>query len=281
MSLCFPISKKTAEPEPFGTLLAIRHESSGGSSMQRSEFSIELTPHEIIQCAYWPQDFHLDMVQKSHVPVRVSQWEDVEQITEILWPLFPEIPSSPRIAPDPHMRILDGGDYSRWFLTRQTENGVYTAQYSQPDDRRIGTLLALLRELAEPIGREIPRYAAPKLNGVYFSDLKSDRSYQCTPNSGDDGYRFIANDDVKKEKRSVYRRVPTRTWEEVCAYLKLNDLEQFPKSAAHDTVTCTLYFSDGRQRRVAPDSKTAKKLKEFFADLMDRIQSENDNKGEQ
>ena len=43
-------------------------------------------------------------------------------------------------------------------LIWDTEEGEQRIKYSSPNDKRISTLVALLKELADPIGREIPRY---------------------------------------------------------------------------------------------------------------------------
>lgn len=63
---------------------------------------------------------------------------------------------------------MDGGDSTSLILTWSTEDGTRSIRYDPPNDRRIHTLIALLEELADPIGREIPRYAPPELSGFYM-----------------------------------------------------------------------------------------------------------------
>ncbi len=261
--------------ETFGVLTGIRHASSGGSMAYRSEFEIELTPQEIVRCAYWPQDPDQKMVQKEHIPVSVAQWTEISETVQTLWPLFHEVNPEPLVHLTPKIQVLDGGDYSRWYLTRQTEDGIRTAQYSQPDDRRIRTLIALLQELAEPIGREIPRYAPPVLCGIFFQNEKERCSYQCTPwSDGEDVYRFIVNDHPKNSRRSLYERIPSSVWDAVAAFTEPLHAERFPTAGSGDRVFCTLYYSDGKQKRVVPDKRTVEKLQSYFAGLTDRIQSE-------
>lgn len=263
------------ESEPFGILVSVRHESSGGFMSFRTEFEIELTAREIVRCAYWPQDGSDEMTRKTHVPVTAEQWDDVEETVRTLWPLFQRVKPLPPELPTHKTRILDGGDYSRWFLTRQTQDGVLTEQYIQPDDRRIRTLIELLRELAEPIGREIPRYDSPVLCGVYLCSEKAGCSYQCT--AWDDTaktYRLIAYDAPKREKRSLDKFVPVDAWDAVRDDLVHLQLELCPSGTSRDAVRCTLYYTDGKQKTVVPDRKTAQKLQERFLRLIDRFVTE-------
>lgn len=263
-------------PEPFGTLLCVRHESSGGSMVNRSEFEIELTDREIVQCAYWPQDTAQPMVRREHIPVTQAQWADVAQTVKTLWPLFRPVKPEPPVQEIPGIHMLDGGDYSRWYLTRQTTDGVCTVQYSQPDDRRIRTLIELMRELAEPIGRKIPRYDPPVLCGVYYENEKAKCSFQCTAWSGtEDVYRLIVYGITSGDAR-----VPISVWNEVRAFLEPLHLDRLRRAERDDTVKCTLYFTDGKQKRVAPDRKTANRMQSFFARISDRVLQENHHKGE-
>lgn len=281
-------SKKTAhsenasvQTEPFGKLLRIRHESSGGSMSYRSEFEIEVTPQQIVCCAYWPEDCSLDMVRKSHVPVSAEQWEDVAQTVQTLWPLFREVKPKPPIPTTESIHVLDGGDYSRWYLTRETANGEYTAQYYQPDDRRIRTLTELLHELANPTGRDIPRYDPPVLCGIYYQNEKERCSYQCTPwGDGEDGYRFIVYDTCNKQSRSLYEHVPDSVWNEARMFAEPLYLDRFPSGSFQDKVSCTLYYSDGKQKRVVPDKAACATLLTGFTALAERVQHANGEKGD-
>jgi hypothetical protein len=136
--------------------------------------------------------------------------------------------------------------------------------------------------LADPIGREIPRYDPPVLCGVWFQDSNEHCSYQCTPLSDGDGrYRLIAYDAPKGEKRSVDQRVGDDVWINVHGFLDPLQLDRLPSATNRDTRTCTLYFSDGKQKRVVPEKKTAQTMQCFFVRLIDQAQKTICDKEEQ
>ena len=54
-------------------------------------------------------------------------------------------------------KAVDESSSSSITLIWDTGEGEQKIRYSSPDDDRIHTLTALLKELADPIGREIPR----------------------------------------------------------------------------------------------------------------------------
>lgn len=266
-------TRKRTEPEPIpGTLAAVRHESSGGSMSWRSEFSMELTPREIVRCSFWPADVEQDRQERTHVPVTAEQWRDVERAVTELWPLWQEAKQS---APLPEgVQVLDGGDYSRWTFTWNTDGGEKTVEYAQPNDRRITTLITLLQELADPQGREIVWYEAPVLCGVVFRDEGKGISYQCTPWTGaEGGYRFIAYYTEGGEQRSLDLFSGEDVWQQTAAFCLPLELETFPRGGSSDKVTCSLYFSDGKQLCVKPDRAAAKALREGFAALTAQLAS--------
>ena len=93
----------------------------------------------------------------------------MEQIILELYPLMEPIPENRReVKLPPGIEVMDGGDSTSLILTWSTEDGTRSIRYDPPNDRRIHTLIALLEELADPIGREIPRYATPELSGFYM-----------------------------------------------------------------------------------------------------------------
>ncbi len=83
----------------------------------------------------------------------------MEQIILELYPLMEPIPENRReVKLPPWIEVMDGGDSTSLILTWSTEDGTQSIRYNPPNDRRILTLIALLEELADPIGREIPGY---------------------------------------------------------------------------------------------------------------------------
>lgn len=151
---------------PPGTLTGVMYSDSGGMTV-RDDFFIWLSPGAIVETFYYPEEppkgvgWH-DRFEKENVPISAEQWADVEQVVLELYPLM---------KPKPEPRIDLWSSLGRWLggvkdevssssitLIWDTEEGEQRIKYSSPNDKRISTLVALLKELADPIGREIPRY---------------------------------------------------------------------------------------------------------------------------
>ena len=152
---------------PPGTLTGVMYSDSGGMTV-RDDFFIWLSPGAIVETFYYPEEppkgvgWH-DQFEKEDVPITAEQWADVEQVVLELYPLM---------KPKPEPRIDLWSSLGRWLggvkdevssssitLIWDTEEGEQRIKYSSsPNDKRISTLVALLKELADPIGREIPLY---------------------------------------------------------------------------------------------------------------------------
>ena len=151
---------------PPGTLTGVMYSDSGGMTV-RDDFFIWLSPGAIVETFYYPEEppkgvgWH-DQFEKEDVPITAEQWTDVEQVVLELYPLM---------KPKPEPGIDLWSSLGRWLggvkdevssssitLIWDTEEGEQRIKYSSPNDKRISTLVALLKELADPIGREIPRY---------------------------------------------------------------------------------------------------------------------------
>ena len=140
---------------PPGTLTGVMYSDSGGMTV-RNDFFIWLSPDAIVETFYYPEEppkgvgWH-DQFEKEDVPITAEQWADVEQVVLELYPLM-----------KPMGRWLGGVkdevSSSSITLIWDTEEGEQRIKYSSPNDKRISTLVALLKELADPIGREIPLY---------------------------------------------------------------------------------------------------------------------------
>ena len=159
-------SMQTEPSLPPGTLTGVMYGYSGGMTV-RNDFFIWLSPGAIVETFYYPEEppkgvgWH-DQFEKEDVPITAEQWADVEQVVLELYPLM---------KPKPEPRIDLWSSLGRWLggvkdevssssitLIWDTEEGEQRIKYSSPNDKRISTLVALLKELADPIGREIPRY---------------------------------------------------------------------------------------------------------------------------
>ena len=157
---------QTESSMPPGTLTGVMYSDFGGMTV-RNDFFIWLSPDAIVETFYYPEEppkgvgWH-DRFEKENVPISAEQWTDVEQVVLELYPLM---------KPKPEPRIDLWSTLGRWLggvkdevssssitLIWDTEEGEQRIKYSSPNDKRISTLVALLKELADPIGREIPRY---------------------------------------------------------------------------------------------------------------------------
>lgn len=182
------IQKKSAVPP--GILTGVTYSHTSGM-VARADFAITLSPEAILETSYYPaldpdtaedEDWYHPST-KENVPITVAQWSDVEQIILELYPLMEPIPENRReVKLPPGIEVMDGGDSTSLILTWSTEDGTRSIRYDPPNDRRIHTLIALLEELADPIGREIPRYAPPELSGFYMGQsgalFSKDYSFQ-------------------------------------------------------------------------------------------------------
>ena len=155
---------QTESSTPPGTLTGVMYGYSGGMRV-RNDFFIWLSPDAIVETFYYPEEppkgvgWH-ERVDKENVPITAEQWADVEQVVLELYPLM---------EPKPERRSGILGSLANWLgavdesssssitLIWDTGEGEQKIRYSSPDDDRIHTLTALLKELADPIGREIPR----------------------------------------------------------------------------------------------------------------------------
>ena len=260
-------------PELPGKLAGVTHESSAGSMEWGTEFAIDLVPEEILHCEYWDLNANRDhMMQRDHVAITASQWADVEKAVLGLWGVWEEIPESVlNYEPDPDLQILDGGDYNRWWLTWETEEGTKKIQYYYPNDRRILTLTALLEELAQPQGRKIEWYELPELSGATYINDKTDMSFQCNwwdlPKSAKEGYRFIVRFTQNGEKIDVYDKAPASVWEAAKPAFAWINPDDFERGGYQNPIVLSLYYSDGTQTTLKLDKKTAAVFEGYLRQL--------------
>ena len=133
---------QTESSTPPGTLTGVMYSDSGGMTV-RDDFFIWLSPDAIVETFYYPEEppkgvgWH-EQFEKENVPISAEQW--ASSLGRWLGGVKDEVSSS------------------SITLIWDTEEGEQRIKYSSPNDKRISTLVALLKELADPIGREIPRY---------------------------------------------------------------------------------------------------------------------------
>ena len=285
-----PMQKKYAVPP--GILSGVTYSHSSGM-IARADFSITLSPEAILETSYYPaldsdtaedEDWYHPST-KENVPITAAQWSDVEAIILELYPLMEPIPENRReVKLPPGIEVMDGGDSTSLILTWSTENGTQHIRYYSPNDRRIQTLIALLEELADPIGREIPRYAPPELNGFYIGQSGTifSKAYSFQFDQGpsavygeDAPYILQAKFIPPGQKRESWRNwvVPDEDWDAFAAFLEEINLEN-QLDGRTEKPTCTLYYSDGKQQGKKLDQETARQVRDYLTEMALRLLEE-------
>lgn len=284
MAGCSPASSGTPSATPDtdpGTLVRIEYSYSSGM-VAHTAFSIDVEPSRIVTARYWPyEDWEADeMTELADVAIAPEQWQEldavVQELADSLKPVVPLAELADSVLPDMLM-VQDGGDTFAFALTWEKDGEQTRVQYSHPSDRRFSTLAALLEELAEPIGRDIPRYEAPRVSGIYFCSkprlFGEKYSYQCTPVDNADlngEFYLFAYWDEGLTERSYNGRVDAQAWEDIATVCQGLNVEALPeRSRRKQTGTSlTLYYSDGTQTTYQPDKDTLKALRTYFAALV-------------
>lgn len=267
---------------PPGELVGLTYNRTRGT-VAGEDFFIALSSEEVVSTVYWPSDYSAFENTKEHIPISREQWAEVEQVVLELYPLMNELSDSDGDTDGlwPEIEVLDGGDSDTLTLTWDTGSGTQTTEYSWPNDRRVLTLTALLEELAEPTGREIPRYDPPELCGIYIGHSywrhSKDYSFNLNPDSKSDdpenpGYILYARFHITGEGDSVSYTltVPDEEWEAFKEFAQELELENCPDGKAEKPY-CTLYYSDGKQQRKELDANTEKQLRQYLTELAMRL----------
>lgn len=277
---------------PPGTLTGVTYSHTSGM-FARMDFFITLSPQAILKTSYYPalepesaqdEDWYHPSV-KENVPISAAQWADVEQIVLELYPLMKPVPEQRHEVKLPSwFDIRDGGDTNDLILTWNTEDENRSISYYMPDDRRIHTLIALLQELADPIGREIPRYDPPELIGFYISQSETlfsqEYSFQLTRGPslvyGEEApYILYSRFTPPGRDQALWRdwTVPDALWDDFAALAREIGLENQPDGRS-EKLCCTLYYSDGKQQSKKVDRETAEQIREYFTELALRLLKE-------
>ncbi len=270
---------------PPGTLSGVTYSHTSGM-VARADFAITLSPEAILETSYYSaldpetaedEDWYHPST-KENVPITAAQWSDVEQIILELYPLMEPIPENRReVKLPPGIEVMDGGDSTSLMLTWSTEDGTQSIRYYMPNDRRIRTLIALLEELADPIGREIPRYAPPELMGFYIGQsgalFSKDYSFQfdreLSDVHGEDApYVLYARFTPPDRNREIWGQwtVPDTMWDDFAAFAREIGLEDQPDGRS-EKLNCTLYYSDGSQQGKKLDKKMADQIRDYLMQL--------------
>ena len=256
-----------------GTLHEIRYEYGGGDMEYRTAFLADVTAQEIVEAEYWPEEYTTEPERIEHQPITAEQWAQiVRSVNQLRQFMVVQEESEPARDDREDLIVLDGGDYENLYLTMEMDGKTETYSCRIPQDRRFTTLRTILRELAEPKGREIVWYDAPEIAGIWFHNNRKDYSYQVTKFESDETYILRAYWVENGQKQSLRSNLTDEDWESVQAFCNDQHMMDLPKEPRAE-IGGTLYLSDGRQYAYKADAETAETCRAFFMDLTKRIQS--------
>ena len=268
-----------------GTLIGVAY-ATGSGMMAHSEFHIRLNRQEVEYTEFWPEDQYVEDIKAGeHIPITEQQWADVETVILGLYQDGMLEAYHPKPEPESNPMdafILDGGDYTNLSLVWQTEDGSVEQGYYWPNDRRVITLTDLLRELADPQGREITWYEAPQLDEIYFTrdhrvNTKRDYSFQLHYTDYDETdphWELIYYLGKHGEVDNGYLRLTEADWEDFVAFAEELKLEYFPtETKSNDRFRCTLYYTDDKSKSISLNKETEELLKTHFMNLVQQPQN--------
>lgn len=237
------------------------------------DFSIDIEKDRIV-CARYFRPTECDYEDISNVAVTPEQWDRIEAAVYAILPVLKV--STPKkhgllsffslIEAKP----VDGPNDFSFSLTWQSPNGSgETVSYQCPSDRRFSTLVSILMETANPIGREITYYDAPVINGLHVVNgsygKKGFFSYQFTVDaSSQNKWNFFAYYEQDGEIRSFSSKFDAAKWDEFSRSLSISDLETLKDASYGSKTTIKIYYSDSSQRVVRPDKDTLDQIRTAF-----------------
>ena len=248
------------------------------------DFEIRLNKDEIEYTSFYPGGMGGQVAEvKTHIPITEKQWSDVEKVLLDLSPMLEELEPAIGKPSTGEEHLLDGGDHQSLSLVWQTEEGIEEIGCCWPSDRRVQTLVALLQELADPIGREIPRYEPPELCKIYFArdhriNRKRDYSFQLHRTDYEEAPHWELIYYLGPGLDGGRIGLEQADWDAFLAFAEAAQLEHFPEPTKSDQrFTCTLTYTDGTYKNIVLNEETEQQLKQFFFDLIEQKQSgEND-----
>lgn len=269
------------EPELPGTLTGVSY-ATGGGMEARSEFSIRLNRQEIEHAEFWPEEYTEEMEVREQVPIAEQQWADVEALVLGMYRAGALNASQLRSVSENSILdyfVLDGGDYTDFSLVWETADGPIEQGYYWPDDQRIVTLADLLRELADPQGREIIPYEEPELQQIWITrkhKIRTDRDYSyqlywADYDENDPHWDLIYYLGENGAVANGRVRVEDADWNAFLTLAEETQLEYFPEPDKTDEkFTCKLNYSNGRSKYLNLNTETEETLKAFCFSLVEK-----------
>lgn len=250
-----------------------------------ADCSIELSEKELIYAKVFHIDEKEDIYEyreKEHEAISEEQWKQASEAVMALVPLLEGIPKSNEDAGNQVFQATDGPYAEELCLTWRNVEGVEERyRYYIPQDRRMITLIDILKEIADPVGREIIYYEAPTLVGIYFYDegngltKKEAFSYQMTNIAKEAEpamWMLYASYEEDGETKHFSEEISADEWPKVQALCDELQVESLPQNLRDSKKSMTLYFSDQGQKKVLPDEDTLKALREYFEKLVYELQ---------
>ena len=267
-----------------GTLIGVAY-ATGSGMMAHSEFHIRLNRQEVEYTEFWPEDQYVENIKAvEHIPITEQQWADVETVILDLYQDGMLEAYQPKPEPENSfldMFVSDGGDYTNLSLVWQTEDGSVEQGYYWPNDRRVITLTDLLRELADPQGREINWYESPRLKEIYFTrdhrvNTKRDYSFQlhyADYDETDPHWELIYYLGKHGAVDNGYIRLTEADWDSFVAFSQELQLEYFPEQTkSDDGFKCHLLYTNDHYKNVVLNKETEELLKTYFMKLVQQNQ---------
>lgn len=246
-----------------------------------SEFEIEADSEEIIRTAYWDGNYfgeeestkketlaEIDcsfrtsspdeMTVREHIPMNSVLWNALTEETEYLKEQLRPVKKNdlPKL-PDPDVFVLDGGDYQRLYLTWDIDGSEQTVQYYSPSGNRWYSFMAILHEMARPVGRDLCRIGETVITEFFLK--APEYSYQITPVKDSNDYYFFVHGD-----KSDKDRVTREQWLTVREFLNGLDVSDFGSGKYEDKYFLRLNYNDGINKNLEINKNLAEQIREYI-----------------
>lgn len=260
-------------------LKRICYETSGGAMNFHSEFELEASADEVIRTSYW-KDFVFDRVEqestrekldeidnsyrtnagaealivREHIPMDKELWDALSEEMEYLKEQLEPIKSKPAFSLPKDVFVLDGGDYTRIYLTWEDGDEEKTAQYCAPNGRRWSAVIDILHEMARPLGRDLHRIGKTQLADMLLK--APEYSYQISPIQGGSDYYFFVHGD-----KSPINKLTSKQWSAVRDSLNGMDFSKFGPGKYECKHYLKLGYNDGITKHLEIDNETAERIR--------------------
>ena len=250
-----------------------------------SEFELEASADEVIRTSYW-KDFIFDrveqestcerlgeidnsyrtnsdqdgMIVREHIPMDQELWGALSEEMEYLKEQLTPVKNKPAFHLPKDVVMLDGGDYSRLYLTWDDGGEEKTVQYDTPSGNRWSTVIDVLHEMARPLGRELRRIGKTQLTEMLLK--APEYSYQISPIRGENDYYFFVHGD-----ESPVNRISQKQWLAVRESLSGMDFSEFGPGKYECRYYLKLGYNDGIIKNLEIDQKTAERIRSFLQSL--------------